>query len=254
MSDAKGGRSSTALPILPPSATRLPACSRRWAVSAVVVDLPLVPVMTMTLPGLPCFARSRKNSSVSPITGTPASFAFSTLQCGLGWVSGTPGASTSAAKSHQASDFRSRRGMFSADAATLAVSLSSQAIISAPPAKRERAAGRPLSPRPNTAIFRPLKAVTGIMRGNLAQFKRGEAGKCEHHGDDPEADDHGRFRPAFLLEMMVQRRHAEHALAGEAERGDLHDHRRRLQHEQTADNGQHQLMLGRDRDGAERTA
>ncbi len=48
---------------------------------------------------------------------------------------------------------------------------------------------------------------------NLAQFQRGEASKRKHHGDDPEPDHHGRFRPALLLEMVMQGRHAEHAHA-----------------------------------------
>ena len=41
--------------------------------------------------------RSRQKSSMSPITSTPAARASPTVQCGAGWVSGTPGASTSAA-------------------------------------------------------------------------------------------------------------------------------------------------------------
>ena len=64
-------------------------------------------------------------------------------------------------------------------------------------------------------------------------------------GDDPEADDDGGLRPALLLEMVMQRRHAEDALAGELEGRDLHDHRHRLEHEQAADDGQHDLVLGR---------
>ena len=43
--------------------------------------------------------------------------------------------------------------------------------------------------------------------------------------------------------MMVQRRHPEYPLAGEFEGNHLHDHRDRLQNEQTADDGQHQFML-----------
>ena len=36
--------------------------------------------------------------------------------------------------------------------------------------------------------------------------------------DDPEAHDHARLRPALQFEVVVDRRHAEHALAGELER------------------------------------
>ena len=42
----RGGSSDRiAVPILPPSCASWPADAARWAISAVVVDLPLVPVM-----------------------------------------------------------------------------------------------------------------------------------------------------------------------------------------------------------------
>jgi hypothetical protein len=44
----------------------------RCAISAVVVDLPLVPVMATNGASGACGARSRQNSSMSPITSTPA--------------------------------------------------------------------------------------------------------------------------------------------------------------------------------------
>ena len=57
---------------------------------AVVVDLPLVPVIPTTL----CFgrvARARANSSMSPISGTPASWARAAIGCRF---RGTPGDTT----------------------------------------------------------------------------------------------------------------------------------------------------------------
>ena len=59
--------------------------------SAVVVDLPLVPVMATNGASGASFARSRQNSSMSPMISTPAAFASLADQCGSGWVSGTPG-------------------------------------------------------------------------------------------------------------------------------------------------------------------
>ena len=53
---------------------------------------------------------------------------------------------------------------------------------------------------------------------------------------------------------MVDRRHLEHAFAGELERHHLHDHRHRLQHEQAADDGEHDLVLDRHRHRAEHAA
>ena len=95
---ARGGSSDRiAVPILPPSCASKPAAARRCAISAVVVDLPLVPVMAMNGASGAMCRRSRQNSSMSPITSAPALRASSTVQCGSGCVSGTPGASTSAA-------------------------------------------------------------------------------------------------------------------------------------------------------------
>ena len=54
-------------PMLPPTVTLKPAASSIRPVSAVVVDLPFVPVMAITRP------RSQRDaSSISPMTGTPA--------------------------------------------------------------------------------------------------------------------------------------------------------------------------------------
>ena len=91
---AGGGRSSTGTPMLPPIATSRPASLSTWAISAVVVDLPLVPVMATNGASGALAPRSRAKSSMSPTIGTPASSARLTVQCGVGWVRGTPGAST----------------------------------------------------------------------------------------------------------------------------------------------------------------
>ena len=87
----------------------------------------------------------------------------STVQCGSGWVSGTPGASTSAAKSRHSASPRSTIGIPAAAAA----STRRHAVVpgrDARPAGGKRAAvARPLPPRPKTATFLPSKLVTGIM-------------------------------------------------------------------------------------------
>src|ERR1700687_6195220 len=196
--------------------------------------------------------RSRQNSSISPITSTPACCAASTVQCGAGWVSGAPGVSTSAAKF--AHDIL-RRSAVTKPACAASVSFSapsSLAITSAPPAFRAWQLARPEPPRPNTATVLPAKEVTGI-KGS-PQLQRGEAGQRHNHRDDPEPDHDLRFGPALLLEMMVQRRHPEQALAGELERHHLHDHRDRFQHEQPADHADHDLVLDGPRDRAEQAA
>src|SRR5689334_13001770 len=162
---------------------------------------------------------------MSPITSTPAWRASSTLQCGAGWVSGTPGASTSAATSAHEILRRSAvaKPAFSASARRSAPS--SPAITLASPALSAWQLARPEPPSPNTATVLPANEVTGIMIGSPSpQLQRGEAGQRQHHRDDPEPDHDLRLGPAELFEMMVQRRHAEDAFSGELERGDLHDH------------------------------
>src|SRR6202795_3663459 len=170
--------------------------------------------------------RSRQNNSMSPITSTPACCAASTVQWGAGWVSGAPGVSTRAAKfAHDT--LRKSAVMKPALAASASLSApSSLAITSAPPAFRAWQLASPDPPRPNTATVLPAKEVTGIKRS--PQFQRREAGQRQHHRNDPEPDHDLRFGPAQLLEMMMDRRHPEHAFAGKLERHHLHDHRDRL--------------------------
>ena len=60
-------------PMLPPTVTLKPAASSIRPVSAVVVDLPFVPVIAMTRP-----CSQRDASSTSPITGTPRARAAAT--------------------------------------------------------------------------------------------------------------------------------------------------------------------------------
>ncbi len=103
----EGSSASTGTPILPPICASRPALLRRCAISAVVVDLPLVPVMAMSGHCAPDLARSRQNNSMSPMISTSALRASAAAQCGCGCVSGTPGASTSAAICDQSSSRRS---------------------------------------------------------------------------------------------------------------------------------------------------
>src|SRR5262249_29607594 len=162
---------------------------------------------------------------------------------------------------------------------------SSKTTTSAPPSFKARAASRPELPRPKTATFRPAKVVMGIMKwfcrpdrakargprslsiarsyesrfgrtttSQSSQLQRRKASERQHHGNDPEADHDLRLSPAELLIVVVDRRHLEHALAGELERHDLDDHRNRFQHEQTADNGKHDFVLDRDSDCAQQPA
>src|SRR5579862_4103545 len=152
-------------------------------------------------PGATC-ARSRQNSSMSPITGTLACCARRTIQCGAGWVSGTPGASTSAAILDKSARRRSAVGMPAALAFATLSSLSSKPTTSAPPASSALALTSPEPPRPKTATFLPAKVVIGIT-ATLPQLQRRQSHQRQHHCDDPKTNDDLRLGPAKLLEMMM---------------------------------------------------
>ena len=114
--------------------------------------------------GLPAWRRrSRQNSSMSPITSTPAARANPTVQCGAGCVSGTPGASTSAAILDQSTSARSAVANPARAAATVRSTSSSQASTCAPPAASARQLASPEPPSPKTATFLPAKVVTLII-------------------------------------------------------------------------------------------
>ena len=73
--------------MLPPMLVGTPAVSRMWWMSAVVVLLPLVPVIPTTLCG-GSSDRARAKSSMSPMISSPAARA----RAASGWVlRGTPG-------------------------------------------------------------------------------------------------------------------------------------------------------------------
>ena len=175
--------------------------------SAVVVDLPLVPVMAMSGQLAPDIVRCRQNNSMSPMISTPALWASAADQCGVGCVSGTPGVSTRAATFDQSSSRKFCVLTPAACASATFFSSSSKAITSAPPASSARADNRPELPRPKSATFWPENTVTGI----IAQLQRRQPRERQHHGDDPEPDHDLRLGPAELLVVMVDRRHPEYA-------------------------------------------
>src|SRR5487761_1387186 len=238
MPSAPSASSSNAgTPRLPPTATLRPESVRMWPVSAVVVDLPLVPVM----PAKRAAFCARTSSSLSPMVGTPAALARAAAGCGFGKVCGMPGDSTSAfAPARSAA--RLTRSNPARAAAVRRSRASSQATTLAPPFFSAVAAARPDRAKPSTAIVWLRNWLTSIIAS--PQLEGGQARDREDRGDDPEADDDRRFLPALLLEMVMERRHAEDAPAGKLKAHDLHDHRNGLEHEEAADDHQNELVLG----------
>src|ERR1700691_2399582 len=197
------------------------------------------------------------------MTSAPALRAACTLQCGSGWVSGTPGARTNAAMFDQSALRKSVAGIPAAAAFAKLCSSSSKAMTEAPPATSAWALASPEPPRPNTATVPPANVVSGITTrhsrrtaetSKSSQLQGRQAHERQHDRDDPKTDDDLRFGPTHLLEMMMDGRHLENAFAGQFERYHLHDHRTRFEHEQPADNGKHDLVLGRDRDRPDHAA
>src|SRR5216683_4455323 len=203
-----GARSSAPRPILPPTSQRRPASTRIWPIRAVVVDLPLVPVMPMK----PAFGWARASSSMSQMIGLPAARAATATGCGLGRWLGMPGLMTSAATCDQPMDAGSTTGTPILAAASREAALSSQATQSIPAALRARTVARPERASPSTTNDEPLSTPRSII--GSPEFQGGEAGHRQDRGDDPEAEDDRRFGPALLLEMVMQRRHAKDATTG----------------------------------------
>src|SRR5580704_11969465 len=220
-----GARSSAPRPILPPTSQRRPASTRIWPIRAVVVDLPLVPVMPTNL----AFGWARARSSMSQMICLPAARAATATGCGLGRWLGMPGLMMSAATPDQPMEAGSTTGTPILAAASREAALSSQATQSMPAALRARTVARPERASPSTTNDEPLSTARSIIRS--PQLQGGESGHRQDGGDDPEAEDDGGLGPALLLEMMVQRRHAKDAASGPLVGQDLDDDRHGLEHE-----------------------
>src|SRR5205814_843926 len=177
-------------------------------ISAVVVDLPLVPVR----PTKRASGWARASSSTSQMIGLPAARAAVATGCGSGKWLGMPGLITSAVTFDQSMLDGSVRRTPTAAAAARGISLSSQAVQSMPAANRARTVARPERASPSTTKDEPLRTARSIIRS--PQLQRGEADHRQDGGNDPEAEDDGGLGPALLLEVMVQRRHAKDAPAG----------------------------------------
>src|SRR5579862_59048 len=192
-------------------------------VSAVVVDFPLVPVIAITRP-----VNHHDASSISPTIGTPWARAATTAGCSAG----TPGLITirSAAVNVAVSWPPSSRATPCARSGTASGTLArtSDSVTAAPCFASSAAAAIPLAAAPTTVTRLPL--TTGAMRSlpflprsSSPQLQRGQAEERKHDRGNHKPRDHFRLAPADQLEVMMERRHPEHALSGRLERRDLDD-------------------------------
>ncbi len=136
----------------------------RCAVSAVVVDLPLVPVMTTTL-ALVLGLRPRAEEQLDVADDLDAGGRAPSPRSN-GARDGSaecPAPAPARRMTSKSADARSATVSPAAAASARAASLSSHTTTVAPPLSSARAVARPLSPRPTTATSQPAKIVTGIM-------------------------------------------------------------------------------------------
>src|SRR5215467_6120842 len=202
--------------MLPPTVTLNPAASRIRPVSAVVVDFPFVPVMATTRP-----RSQREANSSSPMTGTPRRRAAAIAGCS----GGTPGlvttrsASTNVSVRWPPSSSSTPNGASASTPATCGCT--SDNVTRAPRRASSSDAATPLRAAPATVTRLPRTSNPPSTVHRSPQLQRRQAEQREDDADNHETRNHLRFAPANLFEMVVERRHLEHALAGHLERAHL---------------------------------
>ena len=162
---AASGRLRAAGPRLAPAALGMPATVQICASSAVVVDLPLVPVMPANFARQPLPRTARYSSSASVSTGTPCATAQAACSCGLGNLCGMPGESTSASSRPGTSE--GRMSVKSSARASQRARRAANRPRRTPPrpsSRSARAAGSPARPRPSTAKRWPCEDRCEIHR------------------------------------------------------------------------------------------
>src|SRR5260370_2002507 len=130
---------------------------------------------------------------------------------------------------------------------------SSVAVTWAPRATQRRAVATPVRASPTTRTRLPSSSIPGRTVTWLPQLQRGERKQRKNQSHDPTAHDDFRFAPAGQFEMMMQRRHAEDALACQPERRHLQNDRNCFKHKDAAHRKQEDLLLdghGDDANGA----
>src|SRR5262249_42086681 len=85
----------------------------------------------------------------------------------------------------------------------------------------------------------------------LSQLQRRQGEQGEDERRNPKSNDNLRFAPSQQLEMMMNRSHAQNALAAQFERSDLQDYGQCFDHKNPADKEQQNLLLDDDSDRSE---
>src|SRR5579862_5141677 len=243
--------------MLPAATDLIPAAVPMAAASAVTVDLPFVPVTPSTRTPGDSRESARAATSTSPTTSIPRWSAATrsgsrSARPGLATTASTPSRSdgSKAPSDTRTSGCSSRTVRRAGGAARV-----SAARSRAPYRASHRTLESPVSPNPRTRTsFACQSSVISLGIRGSSQFQRRQAEEDQHHRDDPEPHDDLVFLPALQFVVVVQRRHAKDALAGQLERSHLDDHGERLDHEHAAHDQQHDLLSHDERDHPERRA
>src|SRR5215469_13867822 len=235
--------------MLPARMVGNPAVFKMCSIKEVVVVFPFDPVIPMIRP-----LRKRLASSISLQTVTP----FERADCNSGESAGTPGLgmikSAPCTNSWRWPPSSRATPTFRNSATAAPSSLSERASVAAtraPRAAQNNAVDTPVLARPTTStrLFRSSIDADIPIPKLLPQFQSRQRKQCKHQGGNPEADDHLRLAPAQQFEMVMNRRHAENALAPQLERTHLQNDRERFQDKYSADEEKQDLLLDDDGDG-----
>ena len=189
-------------------ARSMPAAFANAPTSVVTVLLPLVPVMPTTRP-----PASRANSSISPTSRGRAPRACRRN----GSASGTPGDTTTWSAPSSTAGSKPPSAVAAGGHERGAVPRVRAARRAIGDDERDGPARRG-GARTTAGAAEARSRCSGLcgVGAASAQLQRGQPDQGQHERDDPEADDDLRLGPALELVVVVDRRHAEDALAGAA--------------------------------------
>src|SRR5579872_131681 len=139
----------------------------------------------------------------------------------------------------------------------------SETVTRAPWSCRKNAAATPDRPSPTTSTLLSFNSMLnplshelssrhaqnqramrqGETQMLLAQLQGSKRKQCNHQGGDPEANDDFRLRPAHQFEVMMDWGHLENPFLAQLIRTHLQNHRKSLNHKDSADKGQQQFLL-----------
>src|SRR5260370_13058171 len=144
----------------------------------------------------------------------------------------------------------------------------SVAVTAAPRAAQNRDVATPVRASPTTSTRLPRNSTAfpterTLRRGRdssrpafpfLSQLQSRQRKEREAQPRDHQAHNHFGLAPAQQFKMMMDRRHAEDALATQFERAHLQNYRQSLEYKNSAHEKEEDFLLDDDRDYAQRSA